>query len=132
MARAVLEGCAFAMRDVAERLGALGLELGSILLLGGGAKSRLWAEIRADLNGLPVEQPALVDTSPLGAAMLAAVAAGLQPDLAACASLVGGNMTVVEPRTGARPAYDEAYRAYRRLFHSLRPMYGNPSRQAAR
>ncbi|MGF1611543.1 MAG: FGGY-family carbohydrate kinase, partial [Kiloniellales bacterium] len=75
LARAVLEGCAFAMRDVLERLRAMGVALDSILLLGGGARSRLWVQIRADLAGLPVEVPRVVDASPLGAAMLAAVAA---------------------------------------------------------
>ena len=53
MARALLEGCAFAMRDVADRLKELGAEIRSVLLLGGGARSRLWAQIRADVLGLP-------------------------------------------------------------------------------
>ena len=48
LARAMLEGCAFAMRDVVERLGELGVPAHGLLLLGGGAKSRLWAHIRAD------------------------------------------------------------------------------------
>jgi xylulokinase len=130
MARAVLEGCAFAMRDVAERLVELGVALDSILLLGGGAKSDLWAGIRADLTGiradltgLPVERPAVADTSPLGAAMLAAVAAGLQPDLTACARLLGGGSATIAPDPGKRAAYDAAYGAYRRLFDSLRPLF---------
>jgi xylulokinase len=120
---AVLEGCAFAMRDVAERLVELGVALDSILLLGGGAKSDLWAGIRADLTGLPVERPAVADTSPLGAAMLAAVAAGLQPDLTACARLLGGGSATIAPDPGKRAAYDAAYGAYRRLFDSLRPLF---------
>lgn len=123
LARAVLEGCAFAMRDVAKRLVELGVALDSILLLGGGAKSDLWAGIRADLTGLPVERPAVADTSPLGAAMLAAVAAGLQPDLAACARLLGGGGATIAPDPGTRGAYDAAYGAYRRLFDSLRPLF---------
>ena len=36
-ARALLEGCAFAMRDVADRLRGMGAEMRSLLLLGGGA-----------------------------------------------------------------------------------------------
>ena len=85
LARAVLEGCAFAMRDVLERLLEMGVPIDAILLLGGGARSALWARIRADLTGLPVALPPIVDTSPIGAAMLAAVAAGLQPSLPAAA-----------------------------------------------
>ncbi|MCB9574308.1 MAG: hypothetical protein H6709_19680 [Kofleriaceae bacterium] len=54
VARAVLEACAHAMRDVVERLAALGVAASSILLLGGGARSDVWAQIRADVAGLPV------------------------------------------------------------------------------
>jgi xylulokinase len=123
LARAVLEGCAFAMRDVLERLQEMGVAAHSILLLGGGARSRLWGQIRADLTGLPVAVPAVVDTSPLGAAMLAAVAAGLQPDLRAAARRVATEATIVAPHAERRGAYDDAYGAYRRLFDSLRPMF---------
>jgi xylulokinase len=123
LTRAMLEGCAFAMRDVVERLGELGVPVRSLLLLGGGANSRLWAQIRADCSGLPAEVPALTDTSPLGAAVCAAVAGGLQPDLKHCARLVGGIAETIEPDGTARAAYDEAYDSYRRLFESLRPMF---------
>ncbi|MFQ5957872.1 MAG: FGGY-family carbohydrate kinase [Alphaproteobacteria bacterium] len=124
MARAVLEGCAFAMRDVVERLGEMAVPLGAIRLLGGGAKSRIWARIRADCTGLPAEVPVVRDTSPVGAAMCAAVAGGVQDDLVACAGRVGALAETVEPDTAARAAYDEAYDAYRRLFDSLKPMFG--------
>ena len=123
LARAMLEGCAFAMRDVVERLGELGVPAHGLLLLGGGAKSRLWARIRSDCTGLPAQVPALTDTSAMGAAICAAVAGGLQPDLKHCARLVGGIAETIEPDAAARAAYDEAYGAYRRLFESLRPMF---------
>ena len=124
LARAVLEGCAFAMRDVLERLLEMGVAIDAIRLLGGGARSALWARIRADLTGLPVELPQIVDTSPLAAAMLAAVAAGVQPSLAAAARLVAGEVGRIEPNSAEKGAYDDAYGAYRNLFLNLRPMFG--------
>ena len=75
----------------------LGVDPGTILLLGGGARSKLWAQIRADVMGMHVEVPSRVDTSALGAAMLAAVAADIQPDLATCANLVAGNSVFTDP-----------------------------------
>ena len=123
MARAVLEACAFAMRDVVERLMALGVAADSLLLLGGGAKSALWAQIRADATGLPAEVPRRHDTSPVGAAMLAAVAAGAWPSVAAAAQQVGAIARVVEPDVALKPVYDEAYARYRDLFECLRPLY---------
>ena len=57
MVRAVLEGCAFAMRDVVDRLERMGVDARSLLLIGGGAHSRLWAQMRADIVQRPVELP---------------------------------------------------------------------------
>ena len=131
LARAALEGCAFAMRDVIERLVALGMTVEGLLLLGGGAKSRIWAQIRADCTGLPVQRPALSDTSPLGAAICAAVAGGIHSDIPSCAALVGGDAESIEPDAAVRPAYDDAYGAYRRLFDSLRPMFEHAAPMAA-
>ena len=124
MARAVLEGTAFAMRDVIERLNDMAVETRSILLLGGGAKSRVWAKIRADMTGLPVEVPKITDTAPIGSAILAAVAAGIQPDLISATKLVGGTSETITPNSDAKFVYDEAYGTYQRLFDSLRPMFG--------
>ena len=41
-ARALLEGCGFAMRDVVDRLEALGINASLIRLTGRGARSRIW------------------------------------------------------------------------------------------
>ncbi len=125
LARALLEGCAFAMRDVVERLAALGVAADHLLLLGGGAKSRLWAEIRADCTGLPARVPESRDHAALGAACLAAVAGGVRESLADCAGLLSARAGTIDPAAARRAAYDEAYAAYRRLFDALRPMYGD-------
>src|SRR5262249_25685440 len=61
MTRALLEGCACAMRDVIDRLELLGVDCRQVLLLSGGAKSRVWAEIRAGLLGRPIEVAASSD-----------------------------------------------------------------------
>jgi xylulokinase len=123
LARAVLEGCAFAMRDVVERLRTLRVSTDSMLLVGGGAKSDVWMRMRADVSGIPVVRARRVDTSPLGAAMLAAVASGIQTDINTCAALVEDHSDPIEPAALNRQAYDNAYGAYRRLFDCLRPMF---------
>lgn len=129
LARAVLEGCAFAMRDVLERLRSMEVPVRSILLLGGGAKSRLWARIRADIGAVPVAVPGRLDTAPIGAAMLAAVAADIQPSLEACARLVADpeaghpGPALISPDPAKSGRYDAVYGDYRRLFQSLRPMF---------
>jgi len=128
MARAVLEGCAFAMRDVADRLLEMRVPLESLFLLGGGARSDLWGQIRADLTGLPVIVPDVADTSPVGAAVLAAVAGGHKADVADAASSIGGNQKTFDPDPALKATYDEAYSAYRRLFQSLKPVFNQALR----
>ena len=125
MARAVLEGCAFAMRDVIDRLKLLSVSADRVLLMGGGANSRLWAAIRADVCGMTVRRIVNVDTAPVGAAMLAAVAAGLRPDLRTCAEELKGKWEDFPPNPVTAAAYEEAYRSYRRMFDCLRPMFAH-------
>ncbi len=124
LARAALEGTAFGLRDVATRLVERGVAIARVRVMGGGAKSRLWAQIRADVTGFPVERATVADCSPVGAAVLAAVAAGALDDVAAAAARVGAVAEVMEPDPAVRGAYDDAYGRYRRLFDSLKPMFG--------
>lgn len=121
MARAVMEGCAFAMRDVVQRLRELGVPLEAIRLAGGGARSRLWAQIRADAVQLPAQVVRDLDTAPLGAAMLAAMAAGNAPDLGAVAAHCNEHRLELEPGDGR--AYDAAHARYRDLFQALKPVF---------
>lgn len=123
MARAVLEGNAFGLEDVVGALKAIGVAADRLRLLGGGARSDLWAQIRADVTGLPAERARLADASAVGAAMLGGVAAGLLPDLVVAAALVGGAGHAIEPDPRRHRLYEEAHARYRRLFQSLKPMF---------
>ena len=54
LARAILEGCAFALRDIVDRFEAMGLGGEELRVVGGGARSALWLQIKADVTGHPV------------------------------------------------------------------------------
>jgi xylulokinase len=108
---------------VVDRLRAMGVAVDRVRVLGGGARSRLWAQIRADITGLPVERSAVADAAAVGAALLAAVAGGRWSDLATAAGRVDAIAETVEPQPAALPAYAEAHARYRRLFASLKPMF---------
>ncbi len=123
MVRAVLEGCAFAMRDVVERLDEMEIAARSLLLIGGGAHSRLWSQMRADIVQRPVELPHCIDSAPVGAALLAAVAGGLARDLQEAVGALSDRRTEIVPDPRQAAAYDQAYGRYRRLFQSLRPIF---------
>ncbi len=123
LARAALEGNAFGLRDAVDTMRAMGMKVDRVRLLGGGAKSALWAQIRADATGLPVERSALTDSSAVGAGMLAAVAAGHLESLPAAAALVGAIADTLSPEPSHRAPSDDAYASYRALFQALKPMF---------
>ncbi len=123
LARAALEGNAFGLRDVVDRLRAMGVAADRVRVLGGGARSRLWAQIRADVTGLPVERSAVTDASAVGAALLAAVACGRWTDLAAGARRICAVAETIEPQPLGHQIYADAYARHRRLFSSLKPMF---------
>jgi xylulokinase len=120
LARAVIEGCAFALRDVLGRLDALGLAGREIRVVGGGARSELWLQIKADVTGRPVRPVLASEPTATGAAVLAGLAAGTFRDAAdAVARTVRPSDRCFHPdeRTGA--IYAERYAQYRALYDGV-------------
>jgi xylulokinase len=116
--RAMLEGVAYGLRDSLELLRELGARPESGRVSGGGARSELWLRILASVVGLPLETTESEEGSAFGAALLAGVRAGVFSDaddaVARC----------VRPRRRIEPEwdYDDAYRRFRRLYPTLRPL----------
>ncbi len=123
IARAILEGAAFAVRHVAEPIVAAGATVTEMRLAGGPARSDLWARIKADVTGFSVAIPRVGETAVLGAAILAAVGAGIVPDRATGVR----RMTAVERRFAPDPLtrrrYDGLYDIYRGLYPALVPSF---------
>jgi xylulokinase len=125
MTRAILEGSAFALRDILEAMKAAGLDIRRLTIVGGGAKGPLWRQIKADVTGLPVRVPESVETTATGAAILAAVGAGLHGSIAeAVDAFVSYRPESHDPDPGTTAAYDEAYGRYRAVYDALRPVFG--------
>ena len=123
LARAVLEGCAFALRDIVSGLDALGLAGDRIRVLGGGARDALWMAIKSDVTGRVVERLAEPEATAYGAALLAATGIGWFPDAAAAARATATVLPEVnEPDPEHHARYDEAYARYRRIYDALEPI----------
>jgi len=120
LARSVLEGTGFAMRDVQLRLEAMGISCDQITLAGGGASSDLWAKIRADISGLPVYRTKNREASTLGAAILAAVASGVIPHIAAAEELMDPPEGPIDPAPVHHALYCEAHKRYLNLYAALK------------
>jgi xylulokinase len=117
LARAVLEGVAFALRDCLDLAAELGDRPAIGRLSGGGARSRLWARIVASVLELPLEPVAVDEGAAFGAAILGGVAAGVWPDVHA------GVAATVRPRDRIDPVpgWVEIYRERRERFTALYP-----------
>ncbi len=127
LARAVIEGCAFALRDIVDRLTALGLAGDTIRVVGGGARGRFALQVKADVTGSRIEVLGEPEATAFGAALIAATAVGWFADLdeAAAATLrLDGEATLPEPRN--RVVYEESYRRYRATYDALEPTSGAP------
>jgi xylulokinase len=124
LARAIVEANSFAFRDIYDRLSALNLA-DSVRVVGGGARSALWLTIKATLCGTPIRRVTTEETSAAGGAMLAAVAAGIFPDLEhAVDTVVELHPVMVDPDESNADAYEAAYRDYRAVFDALEPADG--------
>jgi glycerol kinase len=95
--RAALEAQAHQAHDLMEAFAADGVRWAQLRIDGGMAANNWLAQDLADMLGLPVERPAFVETTALGAAMLAAVGAEIYPDLETAAAAMRGDVTRFEP-----------------------------------
>jgi glycerol kinase len=96
--RAALEAQAHQAHDLMLAFAADGVRWEKLRIDGGMSANNWLAQDLADMLGLPVERPAFVETTALGAAMLAAVGAGIYPDLEAAADAMRGEVTRFEPQ----------------------------------
>jgi xylulokinase len=122
LARAVLEGVAYGLRDCLELLRGVGVEARVGRVSGGGARGELWLEIVASVLGLPLERTAAEEGAAYGAALLGGVAAGVFADaheaVAACVRVRDS----IEPNPEWQGAYDDGYARFRALYPALRAL----------
>lgn len=118
--RAVEESAAYASLGhlrIIESL--IGREIEEIVFTGGGAKGQLWPQIVADVLGVRVKVPAVKESTALGAALCAAVGAGLHDDLARLAERVTRFERTVVPNAEAHSAYEKLAQRWREVYLRL-------------
>jgi len=126
--RALIEATAFGARAIVERLRENGVPIDRVVCCGGIAeKNALFMQVYADVLGHPMHIAGSPQTTALGAAISAAVAAGRYPSFEAAQ----GKMTSLQakrftPRPEARAVYDDLYKMYRELHDTFGAMSGKP------
>jgi xylulokinase len=120
MARAVMEGVVFSLRDGLEIMRGLNVPISQIRATGGGARSVLWRQMQADIYGAEVVTLAAEEGPAYGAALLAGVGAGVFADVGdavqRCVRVTGGTA----PDAAALARYEQVYAIYRELYGALR------------
>lgn len=119
LARAVYEGTVYEILSILERAEKIsGIAAESIIAAGGGTRIPVWMQIRTDIMNLPIEVPQIEEATLRGAAMLAALGAGVYRDIDTVAEAAKKEHAVrYEPNREAAPRYRaEGYEKYLRLL----------------
>ena len=120
LARAVLEGICFALRDSLSILQALGLSPDHLLLTGGGSRSAFVRRLQSEVYGLPVTTVNREEGPAYGAALLAGVGAAAFPDLETATRTTLSRAPLEYPETGAHLRYRQAYDRFRTAYAAQR------------
>ena len=123
--RAILEGLAYALREASEKSDRRSkVPIQELRVAGGGSQSDAALQLTADIFGLPVSRAHLYETSGLGAAIDAAVGAGLHPDFGTAVAAMTRLGETFLPDPVTQEIYQELYNnVYKKMYRKLRPLY---------
>jgi len=124
LARAVMEGVVFSLKDSMELFAQMGRRPESVIAAGGGAQSPLWLQMQADIFGTPVQVVKTSEQVCLGAATLAGVGTKMFESYEQAArALVRYGDVIYEPDVRNTTVYQEAYRRYRSLYGANKDLF---------
>jgi len=131
MFRAVLEGTAFALAHNVEIAKKSGIKIDEIRSIGGGSKSGLWNQIKADVLGMPI---AILQDSvgaAVGDAYLAGMGSGLFKDIRSTLKESVKIESRFQPNNKVHTYYQERYASFRSLYDSVKDEFDISATTAA-
>lgn len=123
MVRAILEGAAYGLRHNVETATVDGFPVAMLACVGGGARSALWNQIKADVLQRPVSLPGAASGAAMGNAIVAAAGVGLYPSIAEAVAGMVRSGPRYTPQPELAQLYDDSYRVYRALYPALRQAF---------
>jgi len=123
MLRAIYEGVTYSHKHHVDKLQAAGNQHTAVRLSGGGAASKPWVQMFADVLGTPMEVPEAKELGAMGAAMCAGVMLGEYADLRQASDIFTKIAYAVDPIPGRISYYADRYDQYQRLIQALDPMW---------
>jgi len=128
MARALMESIAFMLKRHVEIMEDAGVDIKEIVSIGGGARSKFWCQIKADVMNKPVITLETQEPSLLGAAILAGVANGTYKSVETASEQMVKIKERIEPNVKNTVIYEESYQLYVNLYERLADLF--PARQS--
>ncbi|GIK64675.1 MAG: xylulokinase [Chloroflexota bacterium] len=116
IAKALLEGLTFELRLNLDLLIKGGIFISELRAIGGGARSAIWVQLKADITGLPVAVPIVTEAAGWGAALLAGVGAGVFENLDEAVNVTFEQRYLPGPYS---PNYQERYQVYQSIYPTL-------------
>jgi len=123
--RAIMESVVFTLKWIMEAMEEQGLAINEVRVSGGGARSRIWRQIQADVLGKPVAHTKIEEASALGAAMLAAISLGIYKDLNDASRNMVKIMERHTPNPEVHSKYEDMFQMYKDLYGALRKFMKN-------
>ncbi len=117
--KAILEGVAFYLQEVLERLPEIGIRIDDYRAVGGGSKSDRWVQVCADIFGVPVVRPSISEAGALGAAIMAGVGAGIFHSYEEGVEAMVKMERLFEPDPHKHAVYEVKYGVYQQLYPLL-------------
>jgi xylulokinase len=123
LAKAVLEGLTFELRVNLDLLRDGGVSIDELRAIGGGARSDLWLQLKADITGTPVVVPRITEAAGWGAALLAGAGSGHFSSAAQAAEQMLRLERRFEPDPARAARYEERYGLYREVYPTLKDIH---------
>lgn len=120
LVKAILEGVTYEMALNLEYMTKAGVEVEELRAIGGGAKSRAWLQLKADILGRPLSSLNVSEAAGLGAALLAGFGTGVYPSLEEATETIVRAKEVFTPREERVGQYRKRLAIYERIYPALR------------
>lgn len=118
--RSVLEGISYSQYDCLNLMKDLGITSDKVVLFGGGARSKLWRQIIADIFDSQIVTLNVEEGPSYGAAILAGVGAGIYKNVKEAAKKIIKEETEISPIPDNASKYSKYYKVYQSLYNSLK------------
>jgi len=118
----LMEGVCYEMLLNIQRLNEAGVVINEFIATGGGANSKTWLQMKADILNTPITSLNSTEAGGMGCAIMTSVAVGIYPDIRTASKHMISKRETYYPRKELNKQYADVYSKYEKLYNSIRPL----------